>query len=91
MKNKRFVTNTDIFKGGICKEQVERMEQEDQETDSDDVQIVEQKKLQPVTKNDIKLVSLMALELKLEFDKTFTNYKDNVTNFKEFMGDDEHP
>ena len=33
----------------------------------------------------------MALELKLEFDKTFTNYKDNVTNFKEFMGDDEKP
>lgn len=44
-----------------------------------------------MTNNDIKIVSLMALELKNTFDKQFNNYKENVGKYKEFVGPDGPP
>ena len=42
-KNKRFVSNSCIFNGGIFGKQMQGVEHEEQETDSDDIQIVENK------------------------------------------------
>jgi hypothetical protein len=33
----------------------------------------------------------MALDLKNTFDKTFTNYKENLSQFQQFIGDEEKP
>ena len=44
------------------------------------------KKLQPITNNDIKIISLMALELKNTFDRQFNDYKDNMVQLRDFVG-----
>lgn len=46
---------------------------------------------QVVTNNDIKIVSLMALELKNTFDKQFDSYKESLTKYKEFTGPEGPP